>query len=110
MADPSDRPTPTVTAEIEAKFIRLRDEWRAQRAHESSTSRMVLLPAYQTIIGMGKDVIPLLLRELERRVENWFWALQAITEANPVPAEARGSGEKMAAAWLAWGRSQGYEW
>ena len=48
---------------IEKKFIRLRDEWKRQRGHEPSTMKVVLLPAYQSIIGMGIDAVPFLLRE-----------------------------------------------
>ncbi len=104
-----DAGTP-VPAWVEHKFTRLRDEWKAQRRHESSTQRLVLLPAYQKIIGMGPDVVPLLLRELDTNLDNWFWALMAITEQNPAPAEARGDGAAMARAWLDWGREQGYRW
>ena len=36
-----------------------------------------------------------------------FWALEAITGENPVPAADRGKVQKMADAWVAWGREQG---
>jgi len=39
--------------------------------------------AYQRIIGMGDQAIPLLLRELQREVDLWFWALEAITGEDP---------------------------
>lgn len=96
--------TPTVSETLEKKFIRLRDQWKAETAHVSSTTRLVLHPAYQAIIGMGPDVVPLLLRELERRVDNWFWALHAITQADPADPGSQGDGEKIAKAWLAWGK------
>lgn len=102
--------TPTVSKATEEKFIRLRDQWKAETAHVSSTTRLVLHPAYQAIIGMGPDVVPLLLRELERRVDNWFWALHAVTQADPAPTDSQGDGQKMAKAWLVWGKEQGYEW
>jgi hypothetical protein len=95
---------------MESKFIRLRDEWKVQRQHESSTTRMVMLPAYQQIIGMGQDVVPMLLRELETDLDAWFWALRAITEADPVREEDRGNGEAMARAWLLWAKEQGIQW
>ena len=44
------------------KFMRLRDEWKIQRRHESSTVKMVMMPAYQKIIGMGPAAVPFLLR------------------------------------------------
>jgi hypothetical protein len=69
---------------------------------------MVMHPAYQQIIGMGERVVPVLLRELERRPNHWFWALKAITRQDPVPDEARGDFDAMVGAWLRWGRTQGY--
>jgi hypothetical protein len=95
---------------LEQKFIRLRNEWKSRRGPSSSTVKLVMHPAYQTIIGMGIDVVPLLLRELETNLDQWFWALRSITEADPVREEDRGEGEAMAKAWLAWGREQGYQW
>jgi hypothetical protein len=95
---------------VQKKFFRLRDEWKVQRRHESSTMKMVMLPAYQNIIGMGPVAVPFLLRELETKLDAWFWALMAITEANPVPEAVRGDGEAMAQAWLKWAKERGYEW
>jgi hypothetical protein len=95
---------------VAKKFIRLRDEWKSQRGHESSTTRQVMHPSYQKIIGLGPDAVPLLLRELETDLDAWFWALRAITEEDPVPEEARGNGQAMAQAWLRWAREQGIQW
>ncbi len=100
----------TRSAEIEKKFLRLCDEWKAQRGHEPSTMKSVLLPPYQKIIGMGPAVVPLLMRELESNVDNWFWALMAITEEDPVQESIRGDGQAMAQAWLKWGKEHGYQW
>jgi hypothetical protein len=93
-----------------ARFNRLRDKWKSERGPESSTTRLVMHPTYQMIIGMGPQIIPLLLRELEQQVDAWFWALQAITEEDPVPQEHRGNWKEMAKAWLAWGKTHGYKW
>lgn len=95
---------------IESKFIRLRDEWKAQRGYSSSTEQLVMHSAYQKIIGMGSDAIPLILRELATSPDRWFWALRAITDEDPVLPEARGNSEAMRQAWLEWGREQGYQW
>jgi hypothetical protein len=53
-------------------------------------------------------VVPLILEELQREPDQWFWALEAITEANPVPQEAQGNVRQMAQAWIDWGRQQGF--
>lgn len=100
---------PPLAAAVEAKFNRLRDEWKSRRGHEPSTPKVLLMPAYQKIIGMGGDAIPFLLRELKTDVDNWFWALMMITDENPVTEDMRGNGRAMAQAWLQWGRDRGYE-
>lgn len=96
--------------DIEKKFVGLRDEWKSQRRHEPSTMKSVLLPAYQKIIGMGPAAIPFLFQELESNLDNWFWALMAITEDDPVHESIRGDGAAMAQAWLNWGKEHGYKW
>lgn len=96
--------------ELEAKFVRLRDKWQSETSHISATSKRVLHSAYQSIIGMGQPAIPLILRELERNVDSWFWALAAITEDDPATSESMGNGELLADAWIAWGKQKGYVW
>jgi hypothetical protein len=95
---------------IEQKFQRLAAVWRAETGHFSSTTKMFDHPAYQEIIGMGQDVVPSLLRDLEKEPDHWFAALRAITGAQPVPPEGRGSIEKMSEAWLSWAKEHGYRW
>jgi hypothetical protein len=98
---PEDRPR---TAE---SFRELAERWRAETGHSSSIMHIVMHPAYQRIIGMGAEVVPLILEDLARTESHWFWALQSITGENPVPWEARGYVDRMARAWLEWGRGRG---
>ena len=95
---------------IESEFYRLAQQWKQERPRGADVSEMVMHPAYQRIIGMGPDVVPFLLEELEREPEHWFWALYSITGANPVPPESEGKLEEMAKAWIEWGKKQGYGW
>ena len=95
---------------VEEKFNRLRNRWKSEMMHVSSTTKRVLHPSYQAIIGMGQVALPFLFKELERNVDSWFWALHAITEADPSPPEARGDGQAMAKAWLEWAEHNGYRW
>ena len=69
--------------------------------------QMVMLSPYQQIIGMGPAAVPLILAELQRRPDQWFWALESITEENPVSSEIAGSMRLMAEAWVDWGKKQG---
>ena len=95
---------------VEQKFQRLAGVWRAETRHLSSTTRMFSHPAYQQIIALGEDVVPSLLRDLEKEPDHWFGALRAITGAQPVPPDDRGDITRMAAAWLRWARDHGYQW
>jgi hypothetical protein len=101
---------PPAAETIEERFQRLAARWLAETAHVSSSTELVNHPAFQEIVAMGKAVVPLLLRELERRSGHWHRALKRITEADPVPIADRGNVEKAAEAWLRWGKEQGYEW
>ena len=44
---------------------------------------------------------------MRREPDQWFWALEAITEQNPVPPEAMGKVRQMAEAWVRWGEQGG---
>jgi hypothetical protein len=95
------------------KFQALVDRWRNERGAMSSITEMSILPAYQKIIGMGEDAVPLILAELESEGDDpdqWFWALIAITEENPVKPEDQGNFMKMAQAWFNWAQAEGYAW
>jgi hypothetical protein len=91
-----------------ARFRRLADEWRAATGFMSSVTEIAVQPAYQQIIGMGEAAVPFILEELRREPAQWFWALRAITGADPVPETSRGRVREMADAWLDWGRAHGY--
>ena len=107
------RPTPitaTASPEWRHRFQDLVAAWKQGRGPHSSSARLAEHPAYQQIIAMGPEVVPLLLRELERQPDHWFRALHALTGADPVPDASRGKIQEMAAAWLQWGRAQGYQW
>lgn len=93
---------------IERQFNQLANQWEAETGMLSVLSQKVLHPSYQRIIGMGEKAVPLLLKELEREPNHWFWALRAITGANPVKPENRGRVKRMAQDWLEWGRDRGY--
>ena len=96
------------TTEDLTRFQGLAHLWKKETAHVSNVAKKALHPAYQEIIGMGKSAIPYLLEELNREPDDWFWALHAITGANPVPPQSSGNVRAMADAWLQWGVEQGY--
>lgn len=91
------------------KFQSLAHQWRQETRHLSLMSDIVLNAAYQQIVGMGTPAVPMLLQELKKRPDHWFWALRSITGENPVSSDDRGHLSKMAEAWLRWGREHGYQ-
>lgn len=93
---------------VDQRFAELAATWREETAAKSSLSEMYLSPSYQRIIALGESVVPVLLQALKEQPEHWFWALEMITGADPVAPDDAGSLPRMAAAWLAWGRSAGY--
>lgn len=100
-----------VTNEKAAQWVEFQSlvrQWRSERGAMSLHSQMAVLPSYQGILGMGPDIVPFILAELESEGNApdhiWFWALAAITHENPVPSKSRGKLLEMAKAWLEWGK------
>ena len=104
----SSLPSESTKGDAAERFRRLSDEWKAKSQHLSNTAQIAMLRPYQRIIGMGWDALPFIFAELQREPDQWFWALEAITEENPVPAEAAGKVRLMAVAWIEWGKQQGF--
>lgn len=95
------------------KFKALVRQWKKERGATSAITESVLCPAYQAIIGMGPVAVPFLLAQLRSEgndPDQWFWALRAITGADPVPENDRGNFAAMADAWFAWASHAGYAW
>lgn len=97
-----------IANEAELKFTLLADRWKKETSHLSLAVQQAMHPAYQQIIGMGMQAVPLILRELEKKPAHWFWALAAITGENPVPSEHAGKITEMTKDWISWGQERGY--
>lgn len=89
---------------LRERFGALADSWIVETRLSSSVTDTFMHPAYQQIIGLGPDVLPLILEDVESGELHWGWALQALTGhdaaagAHTLP-EARD-------AWIHWGRSR----
>lgn len=94
----------------EERFKHLADEWRRDTSHLSVDSQRAAHFSYHQIIGMGRDAIPFMYRDLQRgRGSDWFWALHAITGALPkLSADDFGRARRIAKAWIELLRERGY--
>lgn len=93
------------------KFQNLAQQWKTERGARSSITETAMLQPYQSIIGMGEDAIRPIISELRSEGDDpdqWFWALRAVTQANPVNPEHQGDFAKMAQAWIEWAEDNGY--
>jgi hypothetical protein len=92
---------------IANEFRKHERKWKRETRHLSSPSEKYLHPSYARIIGLGWPAVALILRSLRRERDDWFYALRALTGANPVTAAMAGDMVAMTAAWLAWGQQHG---
>lgn len=88
----------------EESFNEQAERWKNETGHLSSITKAIVHPSYLRIIGMGKQAIPLLLKELQERPDHWLVALNAITGEDPAPEDA--TFMEAVAAWIHWGRSK----
>lgn len=92
----------------EIKFAKLKAEWEKDIQFLSNTNEIVMHPSYQQIIGMGQEIIPLILTEMKSKLGLWFWALKSITGEDPVPTEEIGKITEMTKRWIDWGYINGF--
>ena len=81
------------------------ERWKSETGHLSSITRMTAHPSYLRIIGMGREGLPLLLKELRENPDHWLVALNAITGEDPALEGA--SFQEAVTAWTKWGRDKG---
>jgi hypothetical protein len=93
-------------SDLEIKFNTLAEQWYNETGMISMLHKKVMHPSYQKIIGMGKDALPFIFRELKERRGHWLWALCAITGEDP--AESKNKFAEAVNAWLEWGKTHGY--
>ncbi len=89
---------------LHQEFEALAEQWRDETMMLSSPTKAAMHPSYQRIIGMGQPAVPLILQELERRPDHWFWALHAITGEDP--AHSADNVDAVTDAWLNWWRAR----
>src|SRR5258708_7147987 len=100
-------PKPDQARDIADVFNELTAKWKAETELLSDMTKKSTNWSYQQIIGLGPAVLPLILKELEREPDDWFWALRAITRQNAIKKEHVGKVKLMAKDWIEWGKERG---
>jgi len=98
------------THQVESRFREHAERWKRETRHWSSVTNMLAHPSYHRIIALTnrftrREVVRLLLNELQNEPDYWFAALTAITGHDPVRPED--DFDESVNAWIAWGRQEG---
>ncbi len=99
-------PRAFASRELQAEFHALVDQWQTETSFHSSLGEIFTNQAYQRIMAMGRDALPLILAELRRKPGHWFYALEKI--AGRDMAEGAKTFAEARTAWLRWGRDNNY--
>jgi len=91
-------------ADVKREFEIYKTIWKSETMFSSSTTEIINHPAYLHIISLGKEVVPLLLRDMQQTSNHWFNALYKITGADPIPEEHSGKIQLMISDWLKWAK------
>lgn len=94
----------TAAESIDFAVSRLLAHWRDETAGLSSLHAIAEHPSLRSIVAMGDDAVPYMLRELARGRGGLVLghALHQITGAQPVATADAGRLDTVRAAWLAW--------
>ena len=84
------------------KLYRLVSAWHEETRFTSSLEATIENPKFQRIIKYGKQIIPSILREIDRTPSNLVWALNLITDSRI--SEKPITIEDACKLWIKWGR------
>jgi hypothetical protein len=104
---PTDLAHQSLYSRLEQDFAFHEEKWKHDTQFTSSLSEKYLHPSYARIIGMGPAIIPFILRSLQSEIDDWFFALRALSGENIVPDDRAGDMPEMADLWISWGRARG---
>lgn len=92
---------------LEDEFNLLAQQWREETAFLSFARQKAMHPAYQKIIGMGKEALPFIFKELRTGGGDWIWALEMIVRKEN-PAAGKSNYKEAVDSWLNWGKQNGF--
>ena len=87
---------------LDRKFKILKSVWENDTVFSSSISEITNHPAYHSVIKLGKEVVPLIIEDLQSTNNHWFYALEYLTGSNPITQEHQGLVPLMKQDWINW--------
>jgi hypothetical protein len=93
--------------DLETTFRTLADRWYAETIRDSSITRILSNESYLRVIELGIAVVPLILNKLKIRPRPWFLVLRILTKEKDIGKGYPGDYEKIAKAWIQWGKERG---
>jgi hypothetical protein len=97
---------PTSQTSLEKDFNERADSWEKKTRSYSSPTKRFLHEDYQIIMTMGQDVVPYILKRLQKKPNDWFWALKHFARKDV--AAGKDTFEGAVQAWLKWGVDEGH--
>lgn len=91
-------------------FDVLATRWRQETGGLSISRLRHEHPAWQQILSLGPEVVPEILRRIEREPDHWHTGLVQLTGENPIPVGERITVSQGCARWVEWGRKRGLQW
>ena len=88
--------------QVKTKFNTLKTKWLESASYHSNPIDLYENIYYKEIIELGKDVIPLLIEDLDSPMGDWYCALNKITGENPIQNINKGITKKMTEDWKKW--------
>jgi hypothetical protein len=98
-------------AQMEGRFTELTKAWRAHLLEvmdQSLASRAIACDAFDALVALGPDAIPLILREYQGINVPWGAVLARITGETALGDGLTGNRKDTRERWLAWARQHGY--
>lgn len=90
-------------AELKNIFNGLAKKWKEETRGYSLTSQKYSHPAYQSILVLGPEVIPFIIRDLQENGGRWFEALKALARRDDI-TKPSDTYEDAVKAWVKWGQ------
>lgn len=101
---------------LEERFAFHAHRLKLETGHLSSPLQVMMHPSFQAIVGLSqqsfdskRSIVRCMMRDVKAGRGDWFLALSQITQENPViSSKDYGKRDKLADAWLKWGKSRGF--